>query len=89
MEILTKGKFVVIYENVYQGDAGEATFEIMGMDSGLVCTKLDRDPMNADTQGAYDVTLASADQSRENHTPATLFLTSYAVSKAIINAIVI
>ena len=88
IEIIGKGKFVVIIENVYKGDTGEAAFEIYGLDSGLVGTVVQRDPSNADTQGAYDITLASSDQSREQHPPATFYLTSYAATRSLIAAIV-
>lgn len=89
LETLTKGKFVVIVENVYKGDSGEAAYEIYGLESGLICSVLQRDPSNPDTQGAYDITLMSSDQSRENHLPATFFKTSYAATKALIEAIVV
>jgi len=84
---LSKGRVVAIVENNYKGDDGEAAFEVYGLDSGLVLELLERDPANADTQGAYDVTVKSSEQSRESHLPATIFLTDYTTSKAIVDGL--
>lgn len=88
LEKMAKGRFVAIVENNYKGTAGNAAFEIYGLDSGLVLEAMERDPANADTQGAYDVTLKSSEQSREPHLPATFFNTSYANSKALVEALI-
>lgn len=59
LEGAKSGKFVCIVENVYKGDAGKTAFEIYGLDAGLDMTILTRDPNNADTQGAFDLTFAT------------------------------
>lgn len=87
LELKSKGRFVVIVENNYKGDNGEAAFEVYGAGSGLVCESIDRDPNSNDTQGAYDVTLKTSEKSREAHLPATIFLTDYATSKAIVEGL--
>lgn len=87
IELLDKGRFVIFTENNYQGDNGEAAYEIYGMGSGLVASVTERDPSNADTQGGYTVTLTSSDVSQEAHLPATLFLTDYATTKAIFDSL--
>jgi hypothetical protein len=88
---LTKGRVVVIIENNHRGDAGETSFEIYGADAGLVVPDggVNRDPFSADTQGAYELDLASSELSLEGHMPATLFDTSYAVTKAVFDSLYI
>lgn len=88
LENMSKGRFVVIVQNNYKGAAGDAAYEVYGGDSGLVCTAIDRDPQNNDTQGAYDITLQSSDQSKEAHLPATVFITDYATTKALVESLV-
>lgn len=89
LEKKTKGRFVAIVENKFKGNNGECAFEVYGADSGLIVTLLERDPGNADTQGAYDLTLASSEKSREAHLPATIFSTNYATTKAIVDALLV
>ena len=83
LENVARGRFVVIVENSYKGNNGECSYEIYGMNSGLIASVIDRDPSNADTQGAFDVTLTSSELSLEAHLPATLFNTDYPTTKSI------
>jgi hypothetical protein len=78
------GKYVVIYENNFKGTGGNSAFEVLGAGLGLELTALTRDPNNADTQGAYDITFGSNANNKEGALPLTFFKTSYAVSKAAI-----
>ena len=87
LEGVLRGKFVVICENVYKGDNGEAAFEVYGTGAGLICSKLDRDPGSADTQGVYDIILKTSDKASENHFPLSYFKTSYAATLALIQGI--
>lgn len=88
LEKMSKGRLVAIVENYYKGTTGNAAFEIYGLDSGLILESLERDASNADTQGMYDVTLKSSEKSREQHLPASFFITSYAATKAIVEGLV-
>ena len=87
IEALVKGKFVAIIENNFRGAAGDSAFEIYGYDVGLQTMELERAIMDADTQGAYNITLRTPDDIKEGHLPKTLFLTSYAITKAIVDAL--
>jgi hypothetical protein len=83
LEGMKDGLFVVAYENVNKGEDGELAFEICGLDAGLKMTALTRDPNNADTQGAFDITF-STPKNKEKYMPRTIFDTDYATSLAII-----
>lgn len=87
LEKLAKGKFVAVIEKNYRGALDKAAFEIRGTDVGLVCTVLTQDSTDADTTGAYVITLASQDGFPEPHLPATFFLTDYATTKAAYTAL--
>lgn len=88
LEEITKGRFVAIVQNNYKGNAGASAFEVYGGDAGMICTVMGADPANADTQGAYSITLASLAPSLEPHLPATIFITNYATTKAIVDGLV-
>ena len=87
LEKKVKGKFIAIIENQYKGTGGDSAFEMYGLDGGLIVTELTRDPNSSDTQGAYDITLASSEFAKEPRLPATIFLTDYAITKAIVDGI--
>lgn len=82
-----KGRFVSIIENNFKGTAGDAAFEIYGLDAGMVVTALDRDPNSSETQGAYNVTMGSSEFAKEPKLPATFYVTSYAATKALVDAL--
>ncbi len=87
LEKKVKGKFIAIIENNYKGTGGNAAFEMFGLNAGLIVGELTRDPNSADTQGAYDITMTSSEFAKEPKLPATIFLTDYAVTKAIVDGI--
>lgn len=87
LELLAKGKVVAIVENNWKGAAGAGAFEVYGADTGLFVQELERALADADTQGAFNVVLRTSEQSKESHLPATLFLTSYAITKAIVDGL--
>jgi hypothetical protein len=80
------GRFVVITENYFKGVAGNASFEIYGLTTGLEMSILERDPNNADTQGAFDFTFTTINN-KEPRLPNSLFITSYAGSKAVVDSL--
>jgi len=59
LEGMKSGLFIVIVENVNKGNDGKIAFEVYGINAGLVMTMLQRDPSNADTQGAFDFTFTT------------------------------
>jgi hypothetical protein len=80
------GRFVVITENYFKGVAGNASFEIYGLTTGLEMSVLERDPNTADTQGAFDFTFTTINN-KEPRLPNSLFNTDYATSKAVVDSI--
>lgn len=87
IEALPKGRFIAILQKNYRGTADKAAFEVRGLDIGLECTVLTKDDSDADTQGAYVITLSSPDTFKEPHLPANLYITSYAASKAVVDGL--
>lgn len=81
------GKYVIITENFYRGDAGETAFEVYGESVGLEFTALMREANNQDTQGAFDFTF-STPVNKEPKMPAPLFITNYATTKALVDGLV-
>lgn len=82
------GRFVIITENYFKGSGGETAYEIYGITTGLEITNLERDPNNAETQGAFDYTFFTK-LNKEPKLPNPLFLTNYATTKAIVDALIV
>ena len=87
LEKLAKGKVVAIVENNWKGDDGKGAFEAYGVETGLFLQELERTLADADTQGAYNLVLRSSEQSKESHLPATIWSSSYAITKGIVDAL--
>jgi hypothetical protein len=86
LNAMKDGKFVIITENYFRGTAGDSAFEVYGLTTGLEMTMIERDPNNADTQGAFDFTFFT-DVNKEPRLPSSLFVTSYALSKAVVDGL--
>lgn len=86
MNEIKDGRFVAIVENYHRGNGGDAAFEIYGLTTGLEVTELERDPNSEDTQGAFHVKLFTK-KNKEPKLPTTFFLTDYATTKAIVEAL--
>lgn len=80
------GQYIGFVENYFKGTAGNAAFEIYGLENGLELTGVSREANNADTQGAISLRFYT-DVNKEPRMPATLFLTDYATSKAIFDGL--
>lgn len=89
LEQLAKARVVAIVQNNHLGAAGESAFEIYGLDSGLTLVVHTRTVADDATQGAYDLELKSAEKSPEPHVPASFFLTSFAITKALVDDLLI
>jgi len=77
------GKFIVIVENYFKGTAGNSSFEIFGLTTGLEFSELTRNANDEATQGAFHFIL-NTKTNKEPHMPNPLFVTSYADSKAVV-----
>lgn len=87
LEKMVKGKFVAIIENNFKGSSGNSCFEIYGYDVGLQVMEMERVIMDAETQGAFNITLRTPENIKEAHLPKTLYITSYAATKAVVDAL--
>lgn len=54
---LANGRFVFIFENKYAGADKKNTFEIYGLEQGLVATEMTNDKYSEETDGGWAVTL--------------------------------
>jgi len=89
LEAMAKGRVFAITENNHLGPAGNSAFEILRLESGLVLTVHTRNTADDATQGAHDLELKSSEKSPEPHVPAAFFLTSFAVTKALVDALLV
>lgn len=87
LQKLSKGKVFAVVENNYQGAAGETAFEVYGYNTGLFLEELKRDANDTDNQGAFTLKLSSDEGALESVLPQALFITSYAASKVIVDAL--
>jgi energy-converting hydrogenase Eha subunit E len=87
LEALAQGLVVAVVEWKYKGTGGNAAFEVYGREQGLKIIKLDRDSANNDTQGAYQIQLKTPEGVHEGHLPATLFITDYSTTAALVAAL--
>lgn len=86
---LARGEVIAFLENNNRGVAGEASFEMYGWGVGLQVSALESNKSDADTQGAYVITLTAPPDKLEPHLPDTLFITSYAASLAVFNGLLV
>lgn len=88
LEKLAAGKVVAIVENLHKGAGGSSAFEVYGDEIGLELQELERVLADADTQSAFSLVLRTPEIAKEAHLPASLFLTDYATTKAIVDGLV-
>jgi hypothetical protein len=86
VEKLGTNRVVAIIENIHK--SGDSAFEIFGTDLGLELTTVKSDPNDANSEGAYEITLGSPANFKEPHMPATFFITDYATTKAALLALI-
>jgi hypothetical protein len=80
------GRFVIICENYFRGASGNAAFEVYGITTGLETMEIERDPNSEETQGAFHFMFGTK-KNKEPKTAATLYITDYAASKAIVDGL--
>lgn len=84
---LAKGDLVVVVENKSKGTAGDAAFDVHGMDVGLKARKISRDPSSNDTQGAWVISLGPPKDQYETKPLRKFFKTSYAATVALLDGV--
>lgn len=80
------GKYVAIVENYFKGTAGNSAFEVYGESTGLEFSEISRNANDEATQGAFHFVLTTV-RNKEPKLPSTLYDTSYAVTKAIVEGL--
>jgi hypothetical protein len=86
LEAMAKGKLIAVIENNFRGATGDHAFELLGGGSGLFVESIERDPNDQDNNGAFKVVLKTGERGGEASLPFAVFDTSYAVTKAMIDA---
>lgn len=89
LESMAKGRVFAISENNHIGPDGNSAFEVLGLETGLVLTVHTRDTADDATQGAHNLELKSSAKSPEPHVPAAFFLTNFAITKALVDALLV
>lgn len=87
IEQLANGDVVLVINNKWKGTNGEQALEMLGYEVGLTGVTVERVSDDADTQGAWKVTLGPPDGEHEPRTPLTIFDTNYADSLAVVTAL--
>jgi len=80
---------VAIVQNNHKGAAGEAAFEIYGLETGLRLQELERIIADAELQGAYNLLIKNDEVSRPSTLPHTLFITDFAASLAVVDSVLV
>jgi hypothetical protein len=85
--MVQRGDLVAIVENNFGGSAGNSKFEAYGYDGGLEVMEAGRNPLDQDTQGAYDILLQTPEESGEPHLPYSVFITDTATTRAMLEGL--
>ena len=88
LDLLKDGLYVAIVENNYRGTGGNAAFELYGIEVGLNLNVHTRDTADDAKDAAHVLELGSG-KYKEPHAVATLYSTSYAVTKAIVDGLIV
>jgi hypothetical protein len=86
IEKLGTNRVIAVIENIHK--SGDSAFEVFGTDLGLELTTLKSDPNDANSEGAYELTLTSPANFKEPHMPATFFITDYPTTRAALLALI-
>lgn len=86
-ERLAKGRVQAIVLNNFRGDDGVAAYELYGLGVGLKARELERIGADTETQGAYNIVLRTPDEVKEPNLPNSIFLTNFATTKALVDAL--
>lgn len=85
VEKLKDGRFMALVQNNYKGASGNGAFELYGIDTGLLIEDAERNVADTDLMGAFNIVLKSHESYKEGHLPATVFITDFATTKAMID----
>lgn len=86
MNKLLHGRYVFIVEHV-DLNSHDTVYEVYGRQCGMTCSALDGDSSNADGVIAA-ITMASDDDARESEVPTSIYTTSLAATRTMVEALV-
>lgn len=84
---LGQGVVVAIVESNFKGSDDDSAFELYGLDAGLILNANESNKSDADTQGAWNLTISTSEQAKEPGPPKTLSYGSYTSTKAALEAL--
>jgi len=87
LENLCKSNVVAFVENKKKGSTGNEAFEAYGVDVGLEMETFERKLSDSETQGSYKFQMKSPADQFESHLPKTVFITSLAATRAMLEAL--
>ena len=71
---LQSGVVVAIVQKNFKASDGLGAFELYGLDAGLILNASESNASDADTQGAWNLTLSTSEQAKEPGPPKTLLI---------------
>ena len=90
LEKMALGKMVAVVENNRGKGNGENYFEVYGVEVGVEVITLSRIPSDAETAGAFSLSLKTSDNAgKEPKMPPTWFDTDYNTTKALVDLLLI
>jgi len=86
LQAMAAKKTFAIYQNPNDSSLGDAIFEVMGANSGLEMSTLNRQPASKD--GSYKIQIRTPEAASETSLPNSFFDTDFATTEGKINALV-
>lgn len=81
------GNFMAIIRNNNTGTDGDTKHEIYGAEAGMKMEITERLPQDAETLGAFKITLKTQEYAREGKLPLTFYITDSATTEAAVAAL--
>lgn len=87
LQALSSKASFAIYQNPKDSSLGDAIFEVLGINSGLEVSSLQRMPADSASGGAYMVQLKTPEAATETSLPNSFFDTNLATTEAAVEAL--
>jgi len=84
---LSSAEVVAIVQNKWKGASGNMAYEMLGFSAGLVLVAAERNPNDAETAGAWKLSLGQDEGQFEDLPPLTIFDTDLATTTSLITAL--
>lgn len=87
LNLLARGNVVAIIANNYINTAGSTAYELYGLKNGLVQQEGTRPVSSIEEGGAHNILIGSHESALEPKLPASIFITDYATTKAMVEGL--